>query len=748
MWGFPAEELATRLADGDTGILATIDWSKADPSEALRLGPQAPFYLSIVLQPLVPPGISRRMLELAWARGGRPWKEEAGALLAAALLEDKDYGRGIETARAVLSLRPVPSAALARRAARTLAEALYWNRDDELALAEANKLDGGDAEVLLIRAVSSLRLNRPEARELFLALFLRHKVSSLHGRAYTFLISDPASLAPFSAAERGLFEAKYHFVQGSWAKCIALMQDALPAIERSRLAGSPVLAELGSAYGYAGKQAVGARFIEGLSDRLEGQARVDALEQAGRLYRRAKEYQKAIAVLRSAAEAARLTEQQDRARWLVLDILFTTEPADLLDQVARESVLWNVPSYFSDLLEERIADLAAGRKWGELARLEKALEANGPDAIRAQLFYILGRALQEELTTRLPGSLPSSPRELFREVVRLSSTGYYGMMASALLGEVPPQAVARDESPDPFDLPAGPSSEQQAGSGDDPNGLPASDQPPGNPPSPGPGGASRGAPLDPVTSGFFSYGLAAHAYRRVWTERASLSDNLLLDVARRLNAAGEFRGSLYLVGFLRQRRGLSAAEQQLYYPRAFSFQIDGLAEQLGVAPSILYALIREESYFDPEAVSSAGAIGLSQLMPATADQVARKLRMTDPDLRDPATNLEIGARHLKDLLRSAGNLPKALLAYNAGLTRVRSWEKTGQGLPLDLLLESVPFEESRGYVRKILVSAVMYARLYAEKDPREAAASFFGLTARPLEVPHEDPRRRDLIEQD
>ena len=161
VWGFPAEELATRLAAGDSGFLATVDWSKADPSEALTLGPQAPFYLSLVLQPLAPPEITRRMLELAWTRGGRPWKEEAGVSLAAALLGDKDYGKAIETARAVLSLRPGPSAALARRAARILAEALYWNRDDELALAEANKLDGGDAEVLLFRAVSSLRLSCP-----------------------------------------------------------------------------------------------------------------------------------------------------------------------------------------------------------------------------------------------------------------------------------------------------------------------------------------------------------------------------------------------------------------------------------------------------------------------------------------------------------------------------------------------------------------------------------------------------------
>jgi soluble lytic murein transglycosylase len=122
-------------------------------------------------------------------------------------------------------------------------------------------------------------------------------------------------------------------------------------------------------------------------------------------------------------------------------------------------------------------------------------------------------------------------------------------------------------------------------------------------------------------------------------------------------------------------------------------------------------------------------------MPATAAQVAKSLHIEEPDLRDPATNLEIGARHLKDLLRNVDSVPKALLAYNAGLTRVRTWERAGRGLPLDLFLESVPIEETRQYVRKILVSAVMYARLYGGKDPRETAAEFFGLSARPQDEP-------------
>ena len=124
-----------------------------------------------------------------------------------------------------------------------------------------------------------------------------------------------------------------------------------------------------------------------------------------------------------------------------------------------------MPSYFADLLEERIADLVSARKWTELGRMQKALAATGPDAIVAQLSYILARARQEGLVTRLPGSPAGSARDYFREAARLNPAGYYGIMAGSRLGELPPQAAPRGEISDssgPSGLagPAGPASLQ------------------------------------------------------------------------------------------------------------------------------------------------------------------------------------------------------------------------------------------------------------------------------------------------
>jgi soluble lytic murein transglycosylase len=244
---------------------------------------------------------------------------------------------------------------------------------------------------------------------------------------------------------------------------------------------------------------------------------------------------------------------------------------------------------------------------------------------------------------------------------------------------------------------------------------------------------ARSAPLDPLIMGFLSYGLNDHAYSRLWAMRQDLSDAELLDAARRFASAGDLRSSMYFTGAVARRRKLTLDELALYYPKGYEKLLEPLAAGAAVPDHVLYGLVREESYFDADIVSSAGAVGLAQLMPSTAAAVARGMRMVDPDLKDPTTNLTIGVRHLQDLLKNVDTPTKALLAYNAGLSRLRQWERAAPGLPADLFAESVPIAETRGYIRKILVSAVMYAFLYRDADPREAALSFFGLRQGPLD---------------
>lgn len=693
VWGLPEDELKAGLARGDYQDLAPVDFATQDPADALSISPEAPYYLSFVFDSIARPSQALRMLELAWSRSPSPWKEEAGLLAGQRYLSQNSYDKAIAVARHLLSLSR--STDVEQRARRILVEGLYWNKDDAAVLQEAARLQNPDPEVLLFRAVSSLRLQLPSAHDLVMQLFVREKVSPLHGRVYTFLTAEPEFLQLFSAQERDLLAAKNAFAQGDWDGGLPLLEGVLSSIEPSKVADGALVIDLGNSYGSAGRQAPGAKFMETLAARLTGQARVDAREQAGRLYRRARDFTSALSNFKVVAAEASSAGQRERAHWYILDVLLETNQSDLISQIGSETASWRDPAYFSSLLEDKIADFVAAKSWKTLIGLWRVLDKTGPDDVRAQLSYILARAWQEGELARLPGAPPISARELFLDSARRNPMGYYGILASSFLGELPDRAV------------------------------------PGTPPEE----PESRVVFDPLVMGFLPFGLTQEAYNRIWPARDSLSETQLLEAARRFAQAGDTRSSMYLVGALARRRRLTLVELQLYYPKAFGTLIEPLAAGAGIPDHILYGLVREESYFDADVVSSAGAVGLSQLMPATAASVAVRMRMTDPDLRDPTTNLTIGVRHLKDLLSKVDSPTKALVSYNAGLTRLRQWERAAKGFSADLFVESLPIAETRQYIRKILVSAVMYAFLYRDADPREAALSFFGIEKKPLDAP-------------
>ena len=699
IWGAPEDELRSDLEQGRYASLALVDFERQDPAECLALAPSAPYYLSFVFDSLAKPAESLRMLETAWRRSPSPWKEEAGILLAGRYIEQKSYDKAIDVARKA-SASPV-SAEVQERGRRLFVEALYWGKQDAAALQEAGKLTNPDAEVLLFRAVSSLRLDLPEAHDLVQRLFLRERVSSLHGRAYTFIANEPAYLQFFGALDQDLMAGKSALAQGDWSHAIPLLEGVFEGIDPALVADGSLVIDLGNSYVPAGKAAAGARFMEGLVGRLTGPARVDAEEQAGRLYRRAREYPRALQWLRRTASDASTPAQGDRARWLILDILFATDPQDLPRQVGIEAGTWSDPTFFSDLLHSRIAELVAARKWRTLVGLWRALDAAGPGEVRAQLSYLIAREWQVGALPRLPGG-PSgvgsaSPavtaRDLFQDAERRDPAGYYGILAACMLGDLPDRAVPAAQHDIAPEVPR----------------------------------------LDPVAMGFLSYGLSAQGYARLWMMRDTLSEAQVLEAARRFAQVGDFRSSMYFIGSIARRRRLTLPELQMYYPRGYADIVEPLARDAGIADHIVYGMVREESYFDPRIVSSAGAVGLSQLMPSTAASVAQRLKIVDPDLRDPATNLSIGVRHLKGLVGNTGSVTKALLAYNAGLSRLRQWDRASPGLPADLFVESAAIAETRDYLKKILVSSVMYAFLYRDADPRDAALSFFSITAGPLE---------------
>jgi soluble lytic murein transglycosylase len=146
-----------------------------------------------------------------------------------------------------------------------------------------------------------------------------------------------------------------------------------------------------------------------------------------------------------------------------------------------------------------------------------------------------------------------------------------------------------------------------------------------------------------------------------------------------------------------------------------------IPEQEGLDPAIVLALIRQESSFDVQAVSRSGARGLMKLMPATAQEVARKVNATTSLAAltdDPQHNMRLGTNYLRMVLDRFGNsLPLAFAAYNAGPNRVQQWlgaigDPRGPGIDMLDWIELIPAGETRNYVQRLLENAVIYrARL-------------------------------------
>ncbi|ACM21735.1 lytic transglycosylase domain protein [Geotalea daltonii FRC-32] len=168
----------------------------------------------------------------------------------------------------------------------------------------------------------------------------------------------------------------------------------------------------------------------------------------------------------------------------------------------------------------------------------------------------------------------------------------------------------------------------------------------------------------------------------------------------------------------------SALAWGLNYPLAFRDYVTKNAGDSNLPESLVYAIIRAESTYSPTALSPVGAVGLMQLMPATASAVARG-KLDRNSLTVPAVNIRFGSKHLKDLLDyHNGDLVKVIAAYNAGSGNVGKWEKRLGDMPRDQFIENIPFGETREYVKKVLAGMELYQRFYGlDRKPVEKAAT-------------------------
>ncbi len=203
---------------------------------------------------------------------------------------------------------------------------------------------------------------------------------------------------------------------------------------------------------------------------------------------------------------------------------------------------------------------------------------------------------------------------------------------------------------------------------------------------------------------------------------ATNSPRLLWEVAEAARDAGHYPAAIVTLRQVYPQMEARKIEQvpvevwRTLLPLPYQASLMRAAGRNGVDPMLAAGVIRQESIFQADAVSHAGAVGLMQVLPKTGKKLARRLRLrfTREKLFDPEYNLQLGTLYLADLIRAYGNAETALAAYNAGEDRVAAWTAERNYEERPEFVESIPFTETREYVQIVLRNAELYRLLYAK----------------------------------
>ncbi|HUI82698.1 MAG TPA: transglycosylase SLT domain-containing protein [Candidatus Binatia bacterium] len=196
----------------------------------------------------------------------------------------------------------------------------------------------------------------------------------------------------------------------------------------------------------------------------------------------------------------------------------------------------------------------------------------------------------------------------------------------------------------------------------------------------------------------------------------------MLEIAKIYSSGGEYFRALQALKraisgyFSFDVSTLPAPYWQALFPRPWWDAMRRYSDENGLDPYLVAALIRQESEFNPSAISHANAYGLMQLLPRTGKGEARKEGLhhySTDSLLDPTTNIELGTRYFRQMVdQFGGHIEYALAAYNAGADRVEDWRASGNYRDVEEFVESIPFTETREYVQAIVRNAEVYKKVY------------------------------------
>lgn len=445
---------------------------------------------------------------------------------------------------------------------------------------------------------------------------------------------------------------------------------------------------------------------------------------AGSALRKERQHRKAIAALAPMVDSCRASELRPQAMYVLgysQSIVARQDAVRTYDALARE-----YPDHpFADdaLFFAAELELREGRSAAALERLERAATTYATGNFAPEALFRLawqhradgapGAALDAlDRLGRLPGlgreqrlrarywrartlgeKAPAAAAEL-AALVAEQPASWYGLLARGrLTGDAPELLSCHGGAPASPEAPAWP---LEAGAmGADPGFL-------------------AGVEL-------LRMGLPGAEDELLAVDRRGLAEDAARLLTEALRRTGRDRAAAYVArttlgaGLTGGVDARTAGVWQATYPRPFRKEVERWAKAARIDPDLLQGLMREESLFNPWARSSTGAIGLTQLMPQTAREVAAglRLRVTPAALHRPDLNIRLGAAYLGDLLAQLdGSKVRAVAAYNAGPAAVERWIRARPDAEVDEWVEQIPAAETREYVKHVLGSYGAYRLVY------------------------------------
>lgn len=408
----------------------------------------------------------------------------------------------------------------------------------------------------------------------------------------------------------------------------------------------------------------------------------------------------------SAAKNAKEDSQYDNALWYYLSTLSKKDLEKCVEELNIYASTFKDKNYYDDFFDSLSMLLLSQSEWNLYHKATLLAQKFATKETSAKFSYIAARLIQENLIKLLPKEAEKKCSE-YLNISLSSGTDLYYRLSAAKELQLDDEKIKTEI----FKLGQTEISNTYAVNKDAEN----------------------------LLLGYIDFNLPQYIYSDFQKFKNQISTECLTKISEYLFEFGK-TDSKYFVQSIRiaSSRIFYCDDQpseklfKLAFPQPYKKEISESCKKVELNPYLFYGLVRSESFFDANISSHAGAIGLTQLMPDTANDIAKKLKVKNFDIQSPATNIEFGSYYVEELRRRCEDSTiLALFAYNGGISRVRKWAKEAKqqfkkdNLPYDIFLETLPYAETREYGRKVSSAAAIYGWLYYNKCAGDVIEEIF-----------------------